>query len=91
MDSGGGTTANIPLHRGSWRMRQFSEAAYTIRRYVGSTDLREYNVKIRRPRFHLARRKTDFAIRSAGPLNRLPQCITEGPTVSSFKGRLDVD
>ncbi len=50
-------------------------------------NLRGHNFKVRQPRFHLARRKAAFAVRSAGPWNRLPPHIAEAPTVSSFKDR----
>ncbi len=49
------------------------------------------NFKVRQPRFHLAWRKAAFAVRSAGPWNRLPPHIAEVPTVSSFKDRLDAN
>ncbi len=52
-------------------------------------NLRGHNFKVRQPRIHLARRKAAFAVRSAGPWNRLPSHIAEAPTVSSFKDRLD--
>ncbi len=50
-------------------------------------NLRGHNFKVRQPRFHLARRKAAFTVRSAGPWNRLPLHITEALTVSSFKDR----
>ncbi len=53
--------------------------------------LRGHNFKVRQPRFYLARRKAAFAVRSAGPWNRLPPHIVEAPTVSSFKDRLDAN
>ncbi len=54
-------------------------------------NLRGHNFEVRQPRFHLARRKAAFAVRSDGPWNRLPQNIAEAPTVSSFKDRLDAN
>ncbi len=45
--------------------------------------------QVRQPRVHLARRKVAFAVRSAGPWNKLPQHIAEAPTLSSFKDRLE--
>ncbi len=54
-------------------------------------NLRGHNFKVRQPRFHLARRKANFAFRSAGPWNRLSSHIAEAPTVSSFKYRLDAN
>ncbi len=54
-------------------------------------DLRGPNFKVREPRFHLAGRKATFAVRSAGPWNRLPPQIAEAPTVSSFNDRLDAN
>ncbi len=50
-----------------------------------------HNFKVRLPRFQLARRNAAFAVRSAGPWNRLPSHIAEAPTVSSFKDRLDAN
>ncbi len=52
-------------------------------------NLRRHNFKVRQPRFYLARRKAAFAVRSAGPWNRLPPNIAKAPTVSSFKDRLN--
>ncbi len=54
-------------------------------------NLRGHNFKVRQPRFHLARRKAAFAVRSAGPWNRLPPDIAEAPTLSSFEDRLDAN
>ncbi len=54
-------------------------------------NLRGHNFKVRQPRFHLARRKAAFAVRSAGPWSRLPLHIAEALTVSSFKDRLDAN
>ncbi len=54
-------------------------------------NIRRHNFKVRQPRFHLARQKAAFAVRSAGPWNRLPPQIAEAPTVSSFKDRLDAN
>ncbi len=54
-------------------------------------NLRRDNFKVRQPRFHLPRRKAAFAVRSAGPWNRLPPHIAEAPTVSRFKDRLDAN
>ncbi len=54
-------------------------------------NLRGHNLKVRQPRFHLARRKAAFAVRSAGPWNRLPPHIAEAPKVSSLKDRLDAN
>ncbi len=54
-------------------------------------NLRGHNFKVRQPRFHLARRKAAFAVRSAVPWNRLPPHIAEAPTVSNFKDRLDAN
>ncbi len=52
-------------------------------------NLRGHNFMVRQPRFHLARRKAVFAVRSAGPWNRLHPQIAETPTVSSFKDLLE--
>ncbi len=54
-------------------------------------NLRGHNFKVRQPRVHLPRRKTAFAVRLAGPCNRLPSHIAEAPTVSSFKDRLNAN
>ncbi len=54
-------------------------------------NLRGHNFKVREPRFHLAGRKAAFAVRSAGPWNRLPPHIAVAPTMSSFKYRLDAN
>ncbi len=54
-------------------------------------NLRGHNFKIRQPRFHLAKRKVAFAVRSAGLWNRLPPHIAEAPTVPSFKDHLDAN
>ncbi len=56
-----------------------------------ASNLRGHNFKVRQPRFHLARRKAAFAVRSAGPWNRLPSHIAEAPTASSFKDHLDAN
>ncbi len=53
--------------------------------------LRGHNIKVHQPRFHLARRKVAFAVRSAEPWNRLPSHIAEALTVSNFKDRLDAN
>ncbi len=52
-------------------------------------NLRGDNFKVRQPRFHHAKRKGAFAVRSTGPWNRLPSYIAKAPTVSSFTDRLD--
>ncbi len=54
-------------------------------------NLRGHDFKVRQPRFHLARWEAAFAVRSAGPWNRLPPLIAEAPTMSSFKDRLDAN
>ncbi len=54
-------------------------------------NLRGHNFKLYQLRFHLARRKSAFAVRSVGPWDRLPPLIVEAPTVSSFKDRLDAN
>ncbi len=54
-------------------------------------NLRRHNFKVRQPRFHLARRKAAFSVRSARPWNRLLPHIAEAPTVSTFKDRLDAN
>ncbi len=53
--------------------------------------LRGHNFKVRQPRFHLVQREVAFAVRSAGPWNRLPPPIAKAPTVFSFKDCLDVN
>ncbi len=58
---------------------------------LAAGNLRGHNFKVRQPRFHLARRKVDFAVRSAGPWNELPPHIAESLTVSCFKDRLDAN
>ncbi len=52
---------------------------------------RGHNFKVLHPRFHLARRKAVFAVRSARPWNELPPHIAEAPTVSSFEDYLDTN
>ncbi len=54
-------------------------------------NLQGNNFKVRQPRFYLVSRKAAFAVRSVGPLNRLPPHSAEAPTVSSFKDRLDAN
>ncbi len=39
---------------------------------LAAGNLRGHDFKVRQPRFHLVRRKAAFAVRSAGPWNRLP-------------------
>ncbi len=53
--------------------------------------LREHTCNVSLPRFHLARRKTAFAERSARPWNRLPPNFPEAQTVPSFNDRLDAN
>ncbi len=50
--------------------------------------LRGYGLNVRQPHSHLARGKAVFAVRSAGPWNRLSPHIADAPTVPSFKDRL---
>ncbi len=52
---------------------------------------RGHSFKVRRPRFHLDRRRAAFAILSAGPWDRLPPHIAEARTVSSFMDRLNAN
>ncbi len=54
-------------------------------------NLRGHTFKVRQPRFHLARRKVAFAVRSTGPWNKLPLHIAEAPTMPSFKDRWDAN
>ncbi len=54
-------------------------------------NLRGHTFKVRQVRLRLAKRKAAFAIRSAGPWNRLPPHIAEDSTVSNFQDRLDAN
>ncbi len=73
---------------GNWKTNKMQNRHFKV--YLVSAS-KLGNGKVRQPRFHLARRKAAFAVRSAGPWNRPPSHLAEAPTVSSFTDRLYVN